>query len=67
MTAGGGLDVRVHRHFAIRIIQAEYLMTRFQDYTTGTTRDAERHAAFLRNRLPLRRKWRSAAAASLAS
>jgi outer membrane protein OmpA-like peptidoglycan-associated protein len=37
MTAGGGLDVRVHRHIAIRIVQAEYLMTRFQDYTTGTT------------------------------
>ncbi len=36
-TGGGGLDVRVHRHFAIRIIQAEYLMTRFQDYSTGTT------------------------------
>ncbi|MGB6743315.1 MAG: OmpA family protein [Terracidiphilus sp.] len=36
-TAGGGLDVRVHRHFAIRIIQAEYMMTRFQDYTTGNT------------------------------
>jgi outer membrane protein OmpA-like peptidoglycan-associated protein len=34
-TAGGGLDVRVHRHFAIRIVQAEYMMTRFQDYTTG--------------------------------
>jgi hypothetical protein len=37
MTAGGGLDVRVHRHFAIRIIQAEYLMTRFASYTTGAT------------------------------
>jgi outer membrane protein OmpA-like peptidoglycan-associated protein len=36
-TAGGGLDVRVHRHFAIRIIQAEYMMTRFQDYSTGDT------------------------------
>ena len=36
-TGGGGLDVRVHRHFAIRIIQAEYLMTRFQDYSTGAT------------------------------
>ena len=34
-TAGGGLDVRVHRHFAIRVIQAEYMMTRFRDYTTG--------------------------------
>jgi hypothetical protein len=37
MTAGGGLDVRIHRHLAIRIIQAEYLMTRFASYTTGTT------------------------------
>jgi outer membrane protein OmpA-like peptidoglycan-associated protein len=37
MAAGGGLDLRVHRHFAIRIIQAEYLMTRFASYTTGTT------------------------------
>jgi outer membrane protein OmpA-like peptidoglycan-associated protein len=37
MTAGGGLDLRVHRHFAIRIIQAEYSMTRFASYTTGTT------------------------------
>jgi outer membrane protein OmpA-like peptidoglycan-associated protein/opacity protein-like surface antigen len=36
-TGGGGLDVRVHRHFAIRIFQAEYLMTRFQDYSTGNT------------------------------
>jgi len=37
LTAGGGLDVRVHRHFAIRVIQAEYMMTRFQDYSTGNT------------------------------
>jgi outer membrane protein OmpA-like peptidoglycan-associated protein len=36
-TGGGGLDLRVHRHFALRIIQAEYLMTRFQDYSTGTS------------------------------
>jgi hypothetical protein len=35
ITAGGGLDIKVHRHFAIRIIQAEYLMTRFQDFSTG--------------------------------
>jgi outer membrane protein OmpA-like peptidoglycan-associated protein len=35
LTAGGGLDVRVHRHFAIRVIQAEYLMTRFEDFSTG--------------------------------
>lgn len=37
MTAGGGLDVKVHRHFAIRVIQAEYLMTRFETRTTGDT------------------------------
>lgn len=37
MTAGGGLDLRVHHHFAIRLIQAEYLMTRFASYTTGAT------------------------------
>lgn len=37
MTAGGGLDVRLHRHISIRIIQAEYLMTRFSDLSTGST------------------------------
>jgi opacity protein-like surface antigen/outer membrane protein OmpA-like peptidoglycan-associated protein len=37
LTAGGGLDFRVHHHIAIRIIQAEYLMTRFSSYTTGST------------------------------
>ena len=36
MTIGGGLDVKVHHHLAIRIIQAEYLMTRFENLTTGT-------------------------------
>jgi outer membrane protein OmpA-like peptidoglycan-associated protein/opacity protein-like surface antigen len=35
MTAGGGLDVKVHHHFAIRVIQAEYLLTNFNDLTTG--------------------------------
>ncbi len=35
LTAGGGLDIRVHRHFAIRLIQAEYLMTRFENEDTG--------------------------------
>ena len=37
MTAGGGLDVRVHRHLAIRVIQAEYLMTKFADTNTGNS------------------------------
>ncbi|MGA3080414.1 MAG: hypothetical protein ABSD44_03410 [Terracidiphilus sp.] len=35
MTAGGGLDIEVRRHLAIRVIQAEYMMTRFTDYNTG--------------------------------
>jgi outer membrane protein OmpA-like peptidoglycan-associated protein len=36
MTAGGGLDVRVHHRFAVRVIQAEYLMTRFENLNTGS-------------------------------
>jgi hypothetical protein len=35
LTAGGGLDLNVHHHFAIRIVQAEYLMTRFENLSTG--------------------------------
>jgi outer membrane protein OmpA-like peptidoglycan-associated protein len=35
MTAGGGLDLRIHRHFAIRMIQAEYMMTDFENHDTG--------------------------------
>jgi len=36
---GGGLDVNVSRHIALRIIQAEYLLTRFKDPSSpaGTT------------------------------
>jgi hypothetical protein len=35
MTAGGGLDIRLNHHFALRLVQAEYLMTRFEDRSTG--------------------------------
>jgi hypothetical protein len=35
MTAGGGIDLKIHRHLAIRIVQGEYLMTRFADLSTG--------------------------------
>jgi len=31
MTAGGRIDLRVSRYFAIRPAQAEYLMTKFPD------------------------------------
>jgi hypothetical protein len=34
MTVGGGLDLKIHRHIAIRLFQAEYLMTRFADAST---------------------------------
>jgi hypothetical protein len=37
MTAGGGLDLRLRRPFAIRIIQAEYLMTNFENRNTGSS------------------------------
>lgn len=42
MTAGGGLDVMLHRHIAIRVIQAEYLMTRFANLTAGTSTTGDR-------------------------
>lgn len=31
LTAGGGVDVRVSRHIAIRPVQAEYFLTKFRD------------------------------------
>lgn len=37
MTAGGGLDWNLSRHFGIRILQAEYLMTRLTDISSGST------------------------------
>ncbi|MGA9668938.1 MAG: OmpA family protein [Terracidiphilus sp.] len=37
MTAGGGLDLNIHHHIALRLVQAEYLMTRFSDFNTGFT------------------------------
>lgn len=36
MTAGGGLDVTVSKHWAIRVIQAEYFMTNFSAPSTVT-------------------------------
>ena len=37
MAAGGGIDVKVQRHLALRLVQAEYMMTRFADVTTGAS------------------------------
>jgi|GEM_PF-352170 len=36
MTAGGGFDIKVRPHVAIRLIQAEYLLTRFKDLASPT-------------------------------
>jgi len=35
MTAGGVLDITLTRHVALRLLQAEYLMTRFMDPTSS--------------------------------
>jgi len=35
MTAGGGLDLRINHRLALRMIQAEYLMTNFENRDTG--------------------------------
>jgi outer membrane protein OmpA-like peptidoglycan-associated protein len=37
MTAGAGLDIKLRHHFAIRVIQAEYLLTDFENLTTGAS------------------------------
>ena len=37
MTAGGGLDYRINRHFALRLIQAEYMMTDWKNRATNKT------------------------------
>ena len=38
LTAGGGLDLKVQKHLALRLVQGEYLMTRLDDTTTGLSR-----------------------------
>jgi opacity protein-like surface antigen len=36
MTAGGGVNYRLTRHFTFRPLQVEYLLTRFQETSVGT-------------------------------
>jgi len=43
MALGGGLDLKLQRHIALRLIQAEYLMTRFKDPTSPTGTDGTRN------------------------
>lgn len=47
MALGGGLDVNVRRHIALRLIQAEYLMTRFRDPSSLSGTDGARNNARL--------------------
>ena len=35
MAAGGGLDIRVSKHFGFRPVSADYVLTRFPSLTTG--------------------------------
>jgi outer membrane protein OmpA-like peptidoglycan-associated protein len=40
MTAGGGLDITLTRHVALRLFQAEYAVTRFKDPTSSAGQTA---------------------------
>jgi outer membrane protein OmpA-like peptidoglycan-associated protein/opacity protein-like surface antigen len=40
LAAGGGLDITLSRHVALRLFQAEYLMTRFADRSTSVGQTA---------------------------
>ncbi len=35
MSAGGGIDLKVSRHFSVRPVQAEYFLTRFRNAPTN--------------------------------
>jgi outer membrane protein OmpA-like peptidoglycan-associated protein len=37
LVAGGGLDIRLSRHLSLRAVQAEYMMTRFNDPATSAS------------------------------
>lgn len=43
MTAGGGVDVTLSRHIAVRLFQAEYLLTRFRDISSSTGQTARQN------------------------
>ena len=38
MALGGGVDLGVNKHFAVRLVQADYLMTRFSSETQNNAR-----------------------------
>ena len=36
MRAGGGLDYRLSRHFSVRAVEVDYILTRFPSLSTGS-------------------------------
>ncbi|HEY6347906.1 MAG TPA: outer membrane beta-barrel protein [Candidatus Angelobacter sp.] len=40
MAIGGGIDAKIHPHVAIRVIQAEYLLTKFNDGSNNRQNNA---------------------------
>jgi hypothetical protein len=40
MAAGGGLDINASEHLGVRVVQAEYLLTKFVDGITNRQNSA---------------------------
>jgi hypothetical protein len=39
LAVGGGLDIRINKHFSFRPVSADYLLTRFPDPSTGSNQN----------------------------
>jgi hypothetical protein len=46
-TAGGGIDVTVSRHFAVRPVQAEFFLTKFPDGASNRRNNFRRSAGIV--------------------
>ena len=45
MKAGGGLDYRLGKHFSLRPVEVDYVLTRFPSLLTGTRQNQNSIAA----------------------
>ena len=45
MRAGGGLDYRISRHFSVRAVEVDYILTRFPSLSTGSRENQSSIAA----------------------
>ena len=45
MMAGGGLDYRINKHFSVRPVQVDYVLTRFPNLSTGNRENQNSIAA----------------------